>query len=210
LEWRGPGGGRRQLEELFLRSLVTGGGAPVVELPPPPIAKGVPPPPPESRKRRLQEAAVEEGGSGLPPEVDAFFERLLAGPGVARVLHYRRRHAVVFASGVGGVCSNKGAAHQRHRVLWLLAERLGTAHQRCGDAADCPRYRSSRLPLPPPLLTLLRPPADAFEAAIARRATPPSRTTKVSALRRKDLVPPTAPSPLQTLDSSLFETEDCE
>lgn len=179
---------------MFLRSLVSGGGAPVVELPPPPI--GAPSLP--GRKRRLEAAPSDLEGSGLPPEVDAFFERLLAGPGVARVLRYRKRHAVVFASGVGGVCGNKGAAHQRNRVLWLLAQRLGTTHQRCADTADCPRYRSSRLPLTPPLLALLRPPQDSFEAALARCGTSPTRTTQVSDLKRKGTGSPT-PTTCKTL-----------
>lgn len=187
-------GGRRQLEELFLRSLVCGGGAPVVELPPPSIgALSL-----SGRKRRLEAAPSDLEGSGLPPQVYAFFERLLAGPGVARVMHYRERQVVVFASGVGGVCGNKGAAHQRNRVLWLLALKLGTAHQRCADTADCPRYRSSRLLLPPPLLALLRPPKDSFEAALARSATPLTRTTPVSALRRRRTGSPT-PTTYKTL-----------
>ncbi|CAB3369684.1 Hypothetical predicted protein [Cloeon dipterum] len=150
--------GRLRDEVLFLSSLVTGSNNPIL---PYNVLATVQRPKPMA----VVEQAKPESFSGMP-RIDAFFQHILSPVGLQKILSYPRGY-VVYSSGPSGYCLNKGAAHQRHRVYWVLAKRLGVYYQKCGDKSDCGDFRSPKQLLPEHLLLEARGPLDPWELCLS-------------------------------------------
>ncbi|XP_059486211.1 DNA-directed primase/polymerase protein-like isoform X2 [Neocloeon triangulifer] len=154
-----------KMETLFLMSLVSARHCPVLLYSP--LTK-IDPRIPRRGKASKKSAVTTtqyDLGSGLP-NLDAFFEKILKPVGLKKVLSYPGGR-IVYSSGPSGFCLNKGTAHQRHRVYWVVIKDLGVFYQKCGDKQDCGNFCSTLQTLPEPLLTQTRGPLDPWEMSLS-------------------------------------------
>lgn len=115
----------------------------------------------------LRSPSKDSKKSSPYPVVDKFIRQLVE-PGVIRQSkYYETTKTIVYDIAGNRFCQNIGRQHKSNGIYWVVDLKSKLTYQKCHDEDDCPRFRSSSVPLPLEIAFLIDDDDDNFFANVS-------------------------------------------